>query len=216
MKECDDTSNLQLVRYSSWNFRYQTDMNQCSESIYAWEATVIGITPACNGKNLLSMFSSAIIYKRCSHPNKAIPGNYRINVTDPKLKYICPLAGWKGEKMKELQHRKMGSAARCAQKVTGMRNTHQKSLYPSRSRGGWWSWIFWFVRMAHAIWAWKGIYRVIGPFKLKPLGITMRPHIQHLALETFPSGNKTKEDTHQIVTSIYCRCWEHFKQETAI
>lgn len=87
MKECDDTSNLQLVRYSSWNLRYQTDMNQCSESIYAREATVIGITPALERISFLC--SPLLSYtKRCSHPNKAIPGNYRINVTDPKLKYM--------------------------------------------------------------------------------------------------------------------------------
>lgn len=93
----------------------------------------------------------------------------------------------KGEKMKELQHGIRGSAARCAQKVRY--TTRNIALYPIRSGSG-----FWFVCTAHAIWAWKGIYRVIWPFEFISLGIAMRPHVQHLALETFPSGNKTKKD----------------------
>lgn len=89
VKECD-TSNLQLVRYSSCNLKISM------LRLYAPEATVMGW--------LLQWKESPFYVLLCYHiqkdavTHKEIPGNYWINVTNPKLKYMPPCHTERGKK----------------------------------------------------------------------------------------------------------------------
>jgi hypothetical protein len=104
-------------------------------SLYGPGSNCDGITPVIERISFLCSPPLVSYTKRCSHPQNN-PGKLSDQCDRPKIEVYAILPYGKGKKKNErIATQEKGSAARCAQKVTGMRNTHQKSLYPNGSRG---------------------------------------------------------------------------------
>lgn len=119
VKECD-TSNLQLVRYSSCNLRYQCSDYMPRKQLW-WDGS-------CNGKNLLSMFSSAIIYKKMQSPTKK--SREIIGSMWPTQNWsICPLAIRKGEKNERIATQEEGVSSKMCSESYRYEKHSSKKVY---------------------------------------------------------------------------------------
>ena len=149
--------------------------------------------------------SPSIIYKKMQLPLlhqsreiiRSISSVLQQNSPSSKNLTVHPLSKLKGfKKMKEWRLRTGGQQLSVLTKLQGTKIIHH-CLHICKSCRWWWSWIFWFIHPAHAIWAWECIYGIVRSFELKSLGITMSSHIQHLPLEGFPSGKLKQRKIHQ-------------------
>ncbi len=60
-------------------------LDTAAATYYMKQCSVYVRGSSCNGKNVLSMFSSGIIYKKMQVPHNSIPGNNQINVTSNRI-----------------------------------------------------------------------------------------------------------------------------------